>query len=187
MKIDVVDVLAGDRLEEAWQLYLEAFSDLNAMTVQRHLMHRHEFDDVAGDLLVQKWLAVDDDGRIMGLSTYTNELQAMSLISPAYFERRWPELFAAGKIWYCGFVAVAQAKPRAFQLLVEGMYKVAQEVSGMISLDVCRYNIETRRMDRVIRLMLERIGGPGMVAETADQQTFFTYETNGWGDPPRSV
>jgi hypothetical protein len=178
MSIKVVDQVHDDLREEAWALYSEAFKDLNAFAVQRHLMYRNEFDEVMADVRIEKYLALDDGGTILrGLSTYTNDLGAMPLISPPYFERRWPQLYADRKIWYCGFVAVQddKAAARAFGELVEAMYLVAATQNGIIGLDFCRHNDEIRRMSRVVRLMLQRLSGD-VHAERMDEQQFWLYQ-----------
>lgn len=177
MSIKVVDVVQEDLIEIVWKLYSEAFEGLNALAVQRHLMYRDEFDAVMGDSRVQKYLCLGDDGELVGLSTYTNELDAMPLISPAYFERRWPRLYAERKIWYCGFVAVhPNGRPaNAFAELVEAMYLVAATQNGIIGLDMCRYNDEAHHMSRVVRIMLHRLSGE-VRAERMDEQQFWLYE-----------
>jgi hypothetical protein len=175
--IKVVDEIHGNLLEEAWTLYYTAFRDLNAYAVQRHLMFRSEFDDVMCDQRVQKYLCMDDNDMLCGLSTYTNDLVAVPLISPEYFERRWPELYAEHRIWYCGFVAIHpdSRAPSAFAELVEEMYKVAATQNGIISLDMCRYNDQSRRLSRVIPLMLHRLSGE-VRTERMDEQSYWLYE-----------
>jgi hypothetical protein len=179
MLIKIVDMVIEDDLQEsAWRLYEEAFQRLRSLAVQRHLMYRAEFDDVMRDSRIQKYLCFSDDGEtLLGLSTYTNDLFAMPLIAPEYFERRWPEQYRQGKIWYCGFVAVGSAKPSrsAFAELVEAMYRMAANQDGIIALDFCRYNDQLRNMSRVIQLMLHRLSG-GVQAECMDQQSFWVYE-----------
>jgi hypothetical protein len=178
MTIKVVDQVQDDLIEPAWTLYHDAFEGLNSLTVQRHLMYRSEFDDVMLDERVQKYLAIDDDdGALRGLSTYTNDLDAVPLISPQYFARRWPKHFAERRVWYCGFVAVQddQRAARAFGELVEAMYLVAAAQDGIIGLDICRHNDDARRMSRVVRLMLHRLSGD-VIAEPADAQTYWIYE-----------
>ena len=118
MKIDVRTDLVDEQLEQAWQLYGVAFSHLNALTVQRHLMYRSEFDDVMTDRRIEKWLAYSDDGVLLGLATYTNQLSAWPLISPEYFARRWPAHYADSRIWYCGFVAVPGHEHGVFIILI---------------------------------------------------------------------
>src|SRR5258705_13410869 len=76
MKIDVRTDLVDEQLEQAWQLYDTAFRHLNALTVQRHLMYRSEFDEVMTDTRIEKWLAYSDDGVLLGLATYTNLFSA---------------------------------------------------------------------------------------------------------------
>ncbi len=92
MLVKVVDLITEDELiEAAWRLYEEAFQDLKSLAVQRHLMYRSEFDEVMRDSRVQKYLCYEDDGTLCGLSTYTNDLHAIPLIAPEYFEHHWPE------------------------------------------------------------------------------------------------
>lgn len=177
MKIDVLPEICGGQLEEAWDLYESAFADLNALTVQRHLMFRTEFDAVAADRRIDKWLALSDDGVLLGLATYTNDLAAWPLISPAYFKRRWPQHYASRRIWYCGFVAVPGHHKGVFVELIEAMYRHAEEQRGVISLDVCRHNIQTYRLDAAIAQWLHRISGGQVRCDAADAQTFMVYET----------
>ncbi len=177
MKIEVLEVLDDSLLERAWQLYLHAFEDLAAYVVQRHLMYRSEFDAVMSDPLVAKYLAVGDDGVLLGLATYSNRLETMPLISPQYFERRWPEHYAAGRIWYCGFVAVDPPGSGAFTVLVEELYRFAEKQGGVIALDVCQYNDDVHRLPKAIKLLLEDISNGVVQAECADRQQYWIYQT----------
>ncbi|WP_426504406.1 hypothetical protein ACPPVO_43535 [Dactylosporangium sp. McL0621] len=177
MKIDIRNDLVGEQLEQAWRLYETAFRHLNALTVQRHLMYRAEFNDVMTDHRIEKWLAYSDDGVLLGLATYSNQLSAWPLISPEYFARRWPAQYADNRIWYCGFVAVPGHEQGVFVKLIEAMYRHAEEQQGVISLDICRHNIDTYRLDRAIDTWLRRISDGRVRCEAADTQTFMTYET----------
>jgi hypothetical protein len=177
MNIKVVDELHESLLEEAWSLYHEAFQELNAHTVQRHLMYRSEFDEVMRDRRVEKYLCLDDGGALCGLSTFTNHLDAVPLISPQYFQRRWPQHYAEQRIWYVGFVAVAPngRAMYAFVELVEAMQRVAAPRNGIVGLDVCRYNNDARRMSRAVGLLVRRITSTVRV-EHADEQSYWLYE-----------
>src|SRR4051812_24693356 len=175
MLIKVIDQITDADLHEAvWKLYQDAFEELNTMAVQRHLMFRSEFDEVMSDSRVHKYLAMDDDGTLCGLATYTNDLDAVPLISPQYFERHWPEHYAAQKIWYIGFVAVdPQSQGReVFANLVEQMYLVASAQNGLVGLDICSYNDDARHMSRIFRLMVSRLSG-NMRFNRIDQQSFW--------------
>jgi hypothetical protein len=178
MLIKVIDQITDEDLHEAvWTLYQDAFEELNTMAVQRHLMFRSEFDEVMRDSRVHKYLALEDDGTLLGIATYTNELEAVPLIAPQYFERHWPEHYAAKKIWYIGFVAVsplAQGR-EVFALLVEQMYLVASAQNGLVGLDICSYNDSNRHMSRVFRIMVRRLSG-NMRFNRIDQQSYWLYE-----------
>jgi hypothetical protein len=178
MVIKVVGrVTDGDTLESSWKLYEEAFRELNSLAVQRHLMYRSEFDEVMGDPRIQKYLALDDDGTLLGISAYTNDLGAVPLIAPEYFERHWPEHYATQRIWYILFVAVhPEAQGReTFAQMVEEMYLVAVTQNGLVGLDICNYNDEVRNMSRVFRLMIRRLTA-NMRFQRIDQQSFWLYE-----------
>jgi hypothetical protein len=177
MKIDIVEVVSGSRLEEAWRLYADVFDDLRYRAVQRHVMHRHEFDAVLADPRVGKHLALDDDCELRGLSTYTNDLAAVPLISPEYFQRRWPHLYAEGRIWYCGLVAVLPGADNSgvFAALIESMYRLTEADDGIVAIDLCRYNEEMLGMSSAIRLLLHRFSG-GVRDTRLDQQSYWVYE-----------
>jgi hypothetical protein len=179
MIVKVVDEVVGILRDEAWALYFDAFEELNTLAVQRHLMYRWEFDDVMADARIRKYLAFDDAG-LVGLSAYTNDLHAVPLISPAYFWHHYPAEYAADRVWYCEFVAVARSgKGRpdsgAFAALVEAMWRDAD--GGIIALDMCRVNAE-RGMSRVVPLMLRRLSGKVRTVR-ADEQSYWIYEFPG--------
>lgn len=179
MKVAWHKVLDGDAAQVAWRLYEGAFRPLDELAVQRHLMYRSEFDEVMADDRVRKYTAHTDAGELAGLSTFTNRLESMPLISPAYFARRWPTQYAQGRVWYCGFVAVEPPHSGAFGDLVEAMWVDGTADRGLIALDFCEYNDVTRRMGRVIGLMLHRLAGQAgdeLVAVRLDQQKFWGYQ-----------
>src|SRR6266508_5166460 len=159
MNIEVFDELPESLIEVAWRLYYDAFEELSALAVQRHLMLRSEFDLVMQDKRVQKYLCLDENSTLCGMSTFTNYLDAVPLISPQYFQRRWPQHYAERLIWYVGFVAV-HPNGRAMNVfveLVDAMQQVAAPRNGVVGLDVCRYNDHARRMSRAIGVLVHRI------------------------------
>jgi hypothetical protein len=111
------------------------------------------------------------------MSTYTNDLTAVPLIAPEYFERHWPEHFKARRIWYILFVAVhPQARGQhVFAQLVEEMYVVAATQNGLVGLDICNYNDDERNMSQIFRLMVRRLTA-NMRFQRIDQQSFWLYE-----------
>jgi hypothetical protein len=173
--------LDGDLAEQAWKLYDTAMAPLNQLAVQRHLMHRSEFNEVATDRRVDKVLTYDNDASLIGLATFTNHLDAVPLISPAYFEHHWPDLYREHRIWYIGFVVVAD-HARTSPAFVEAFahyYRVAAAADGIIGLDVCAHNETTRRLPLIIALQLRRISDGNSRYRRADEQSYWIYDMNG--------
>lgn len=138
-KIDVSGLLTGDQLTTAWDFYHERFAKVDEDTPQRHLMTYAEFVDMCmgpDATKVEKWRVLDDEDRLIGLAVYTNDLEAWPLVSWRYFQKRWPVHYAERRIWYCGFVAVADDAPmRTFATLIEQMYDHANGSRGLIAID----------------------------------------------------
>jgi len=177
MSVKVVDTVQEDLMQEVWDVYYNAFNELNALAVQRHLLYRSEFDEVMIDGRVQMYLCLADDGSVCGVSTFTNDLDAVPLISPAYFQRRWPEHYAAKRIWYCGFLAIEKSRRAAlaFPEIIEAMYLSASMNNGIIGVDFCRFNDEGRHISRALELKLHRLSGT-VSRERLDEQAFYLYE-----------
>jgi hypothetical protein len=175
MSIKVIDAVHESLIEDAWKLYYEAFRELNAFAVQRHLMRRDEFDEVMLDTRVQKYLCLDDDGALCGLATYTNDLDAVPLISPQYFERRWPRHYAERRIWYVCFVAVQDGAPLStFASLIAAMHETSTR-DAITALDVCTRTDTVRHLPRSVRVLLHRLSG-GVRMERLDEQSYWLYE-----------
>lgn len=176
MTIKLVGQLDDTLTDDAWGLYEAAFTDLNTLAVQRHLMTRAEFVDVALDDRVGKYLCLDDAGAVCGLATYTNALDAVPLISPPYFARRWPYEYAAGRIWYVGFVAVADGAPlTVFGELIGAMHHTSG-TDAITVLDVCTRTEQVRHLPRSVRVLLTRISGARVGMERLDEQSYWAYQ-----------
>jgi hypothetical protein len=175
MRVDVAGAVPAILLEGAWKLYAEAFEELQWQAVQRHLMYRDEFDGVMADPRVDKYLALDDDGAVRGLATFTNDLDAVPLISPLYFARRWPAHFAEKRIRYIGFVAVAAGSEGAFRRMITAMYEVAHRERAVVAMDFCRHRTEVNRIADVVDLIVRRLPSP-LRGHRMDEQTYWLYE-----------
>lgn len=174
MPIRTTLLLPADDLDTAWKLYEAAFRDLDTLAVQRHLMHRSEFDAVATDHRIRKYLCEDDAGLLAGLATFTNDLDAVPLISPSYFERRWPDWYTQQQIWYVGFLAVAPSRwsTGVYTGLVHAMFRDLQAEGGHLAvLDVCT---ERARLPESVTATLARIDA-GASSCQLDAQSYHGY------------
>lgn len=176
MRIEGIDLIEGPLLETAWQLYAEAFAVLRTTAVQRHVMHRAEFDEMMADRRVQKFLAYSPQGALYGLSTFTNELDAIPLISPDYFQAQFPDRYAARQIWYVGFVAVHREgrQPQIFERLITAMRRHGGDQLAMVVIDVCRVNDEVLRLSDAVGTILRRRFGD-VRRDRLDEQTYYGY------------
>ena len=175
-----MEQLVTGRLEdgdgEYWSLYERAFDDLRSLAVQRHLMVRPEFDELMLDKRVTKYLVRDTErGRAAALATLTNDLDAVHLISPEYFQRHYPELYEQRRIWYVGFVAVEpeyQGSP-AMSRLIERLCEDVGGANGLVCLDICEH-----RSRRMLAAGIERMAGQhlaGLKRERLDAQIYWGY------------
>jgi ribosomal protein S18 acetylase RimI-like enzyme len=188
MRIDVMELVPPEQHEAAWALYEAAFDELRSVAVQRHVMDRADFDDVMRDRRVVKFVGEDPEHqRLCALATHTNVLDAMPLISPDYFRRRWPVHFARGRIFYVGFVAVHPDYRGAgvFELLVTEMYRTVATDDGVAVLDVSRRNEQDFQLPQAVLRVLQRVS-PTVRTERIDHQSYWAYEwpQAGVGRPP---
>lgn len=169
---DVIDSSVGQALAaEAWKFYSEVFADVHTLAAQRHLMTFTEFCDVLEDPHIRKYLVFDESGALVGMSTLTNHLGQWPLISPAYFERRWPEHYHRGAIWYCGFVG-ARGSLTAFHDMVVAMWQQISSNNGISFQDYCSINVEVRKLPQAAQRLLRRAGFH-VDLEQVDAQSFW--------------
>lgn len=182
MQLSTHDVLSGALRESGWRLYRSAFDELRTTAVQRHLMTRPEYDQVTADPRVTKYVVVDRgrSARMCGLATMTNHLGAMPLISPEYFEHRWPERYRARTIWYVGFVAVDPdyQGTGVFATIVGTMCRLVADAGGVAALDVCRRADQVYALPQAIARLNDTFADGGK-HERIDEQSYWAYEFPG--------
>lgn len=172
--IDVRASLSDETRMTAYKLYAELFTPINELAAQRHLMTEVEFGEVTSDERVTKYLAYDDDtDELVGMSTMTNDLDAVPLISPPYFRRNFPGLYERGEIWYVGFVGAARAG--VFSMLVAEMYP--RTAAGIVCMDFCGYR-QFEGLHETTRHMLRRLAGDTWLRRL-DEQATYAYRYDG--------
>lgn len=175
-------ITSAPMVDHAWELYRRLFAPLAPYAVQQHLMPRPDFEAIMADKRIDKHCAVaggwQRGGRLLGMGVLTNEIEAWPLISPAYFERRWPRLAAERKIWWCGFVGVDPHAPAGtFRRLIDTMYAPADLAGGIVGIDVCAYNDEVHHLTRAVTRMLMGTSAGRVVVEVADAQRYVLFHT----------
>jgi hypothetical protein len=165
-RMDDIDLLCS-----AYTAYADAFAEVNTLAVNRHLMTRAEFDKVALDERVSKYLAYDG-GELVGMSCITNDLAAWDfLIQPLYFARFYPELYKRRAIWYIGYVFGVSGS-HAFVPLIGAMFPQVLESDGMFVQDFCTVNV-IKGLPQATAHVVSRLMGRRVDVDRIDEQAFY--------------
>lgn len=124
------------RYAPTWRMYRRAFEPLRVRAAQRHVLRVDEFHGGMTAPEIDKYLAVEGD-QVVGLSWFTNHLDVVDLIEPEFFRARFPEQYAAGRIWYVMF-ACTDGRPGAFWGLIRAMFTAAGP-GAVVVMDTCRF------------------------------------------------
>jgi hypothetical protein len=170
----LVPTLPPVLLEKAWDLYIETFEELRTAAAQRHVMFRSEFDEVMSDTRITKILGFDGP-RLCALAVETNDLHAVPLISPEFYEARYPAQYAAKAIVYVGFYAVGRNYQRS-GVLIDLMRAIAAPVppGAIVAMDISSSR-RARHMDKAVGRIVRSID-PGAQTVCLDEQSFWAYE-----------
>src|SRR6187551_2490227 len=97
MNLVTKTVVEGSEAGACWSFYDRAFEGLRSRAAQRHAQTQSEFDDQMGDERVSKHIVFDvqNVGKPVGMTTLTNDRSAVPLISPEFYQARWPQFYAA--------------------------------------------------------------------------------------------
>lgn len=184
MNITRYDQLNTSKLfNGALATYRSAFEDINRLAIERHMMTYEEFSDVVADRRVQKWIAAEDSGDICGMAVITNDLLAVPLISPAYFEHHMPELYKQDRIFYVQFVCTEPTirSVHAFHLLIAAMQPQVQDARGCAVMDFCDFNVEQLQLPEKALVVQQRYN-PTVRMRRADSQHFYIYDHSDAGE-----
>jgi len=172
-------VVNGFEAEACWSFYDRAFEALRIRAAQRHALTRDEFDDQMVDGRVTKHIVYDAEhlGKPVGMTTLTNDLKAVPLISPEFYEARWPTFYAEQQIWYVGFLAIDPDYHGTGVLaqMIGSMCAIIPPHGGVIAADICQFNEESLMLpDTFARLAGTFVRQPEK--QRLDAQTFWGYE-----------
>ena len=159
--------------EAFYELYCEAFGELRVQAVARQLLHRDEFLEEMHDPRVHKYVARDDEGEAIGLSTLTNHLETVPWISPDYFRHHYPEAFARGAVYYIGFTLVrpSHRRSRVFDTMVRRMGEVLCDARAVVGWDICASNDDGFAFGEHAARALGRAGQ--VTVRPIDRQTYY--------------
>jgi hypothetical protein len=158
----------------AWELYLSAFAELRTLACQRHVLHRHEFDDTMTDARITKFLGFD--GPVLtSLAIRTTDLDAVPLVSPEYFNARYPRQYAARSVYYIGFFAV-RVDYQGTGALLELMHALMDGVpaDAVVGMDISGVR-KSMHLQKAVGRMARTIS-PTARTVKLDEQSYYAYE-----------
>jgi hypothetical protein len=174
-------VTALTALDEAtarpfWDLYLTSFVPLRTRAAARQVLHESEFLEEMVDARVWKYVARDAEGRAVGLSTLTRDLETVPWISPEYYQARFPQHAARQAVFYLGFTLVQKGTRNvgAFTAMIEAVAERVRSSRGVCGYDICAFNNESMRFADNIESMLNR--GGTVPVERLDTQTYYVAD-----------
>jgi hypothetical protein len=173
-RITVESSIPAEHAEMFFALYLEAFAPVRSRAVARQILHRDEFLAEMTDPRILKYVAWDDNGEPMGLTTLTRHLDAVTWISPEYFRHHYPEAFAEGRVYYLGFTLTRGGR-RQYRFLAAMLAAVIDRLraaKAVCGYDICAFNNDSMRFAEHLELMMHRLAD--VTVEQIDTQNYYS-------------
>jgi hypothetical protein len=178
MKITIESTVGTDAIELFYDLYVAAFAPLQTNAAARHMLSFGEFIEEMTDPRIDKYVAWDDDGEPIALTTLTTDLTAVPWISPHYFAARYPEHHDRGALYYLGYTLVRPDRERSgvFARIAARIVRRLTEERAVCAFDVCGYNDGTHQIGRSIANLSRSLD---MSMDTVDVQTYYAASFRG--------
>lgn len=137
-----------------WKLYREIFEKLSEDAPVRQMLYFHEWMKLMLTPRGKKIVLRDEKGAVVSMGVYGTKLSDFPFLSLKFFEKRFPECYAQGRLFY--FIALLtrpgmQGEGHAAELF-EAMTHAVADVEGIAIFDVCSGNA-TSGLPEVIHKM----------------------------------
>lgn len=156
---------------QLFELMLRAYAHHRIASAFRYV---YEFDEwvefMSNDRIIK--IVATVDGRLAGLITGTDDLEAIPWISPQYYETRHP----GRRVFHQQdtFVDPEIRNPRVLRALFEEGIRFSVERDAVVSFSVSHELVERRYVELISRVIKSRLGTP--VVET-DAHHYFEFDT----------
>lgn len=165
-------VVHDEHIPTFHELYRAAFDPLKSRSAARQVLTPPEFVDQMTDPRVVKYVAWTAHGQPVGMTTLTNDLDAIPWVSPDYFAEHYPEQWVRQAVYYLGFTLTHPMQRR--QRFVETMLRVGIEEMvaerAVLAFDVCAFNHDVLRFGERLESVLADF--PGSTLEAIDTQYY---------------
>jgi GNAT superfamily N-acetyltransferase len=178
VKITIEAALGTDVIEQFYDLYVIAFRPLQTNAAARHMLSLDEFTEEMTDPRIDKYIAWDDNGEAIALTTLTTDLAAVAWISPHYFVAKYPEHAARGALYYLGYTLVHPENEGrgVFARIAARIVRRLTEERAVCAFDVCGYNDGVHQIGQSIANLSRSLD---MKMDTVDVQTYYAAAFNG--------
>ncbi len=162
-----------DLKDSFWALYEESFGPLRVLAAARQVLTEAEFDAELDNPDVWKYVAVDPQGGLAGLTTLTNDVSSMPWISPEYFQHRYPEEWRRQAVYYVGITLVRpdMRRDRVFAMMAKHVGERIADARGVLGYDICGHNDRERSLGRATAKILNTVSDFQVGA--VDFQTYY--------------
>jgi hypothetical protein len=175
----VLTEVPEDVVEDFLQIYRDAFAPLAVRSAARQSHTDEEFRHEMHDPSVLKFVALDGNDEIVGLSLVATDISTVPWISVPYYRERFPEHLAEGRLFYFGAMLVRpdrQGGPWA-KFVLDHIFNFLAERSAIGAFDCSQFNSEVIGLPNLI----ERAGHRIARFELAhlDRQDYFALIVEG--------
>lgn len=160
-------------IDSFWPVYEESFGPLRILAAARQVLTKDEFAAELEDPRVWKYVALDAEGRLAGLTTVADDISTMPWISPEYYQHRYPEEWARGAVFYTA-LSLVRPDMRALPVFSRMVTCLAQRVAateGILACDMCAFNVHDRSLAAALEQILGRVANFDI--EAVDVQTYY--------------
>lgn len=164
-----------------WALYERAFGPLRVLAAARQVLTEDEFAAELDNPRVWKYVALDKDGDLAGLTTLSDDIATMPWISPEYFAHRYPCEWRRGAVFYVGVTLVRpdMRRDHIFSMMAKHLGQRVAAAQGVLGYDLCSFNDQGRSLGRVI----EQIAAEDFESvQAVDVQTYYVAHARGHSD-----
>lgn len=142
MRCVMMPILPLDTIEDLYPRYAAVWDQLVLKAAARHRLSLEEFRQQMLDPRLEKHVVLDDDNRVVAMTTITADLDAIPWINPTFYQQRFPNECANGTMYYLGytFVDVEHRRTRAYVLMADSVNaRLAAVQAAVIGFDMCEF------------------------------------------------
>lgn len=164
-----------------WPVYEDSFGPLRVLAAARQVLTEDEFSAELHDPRVWKYVALDADGQLAGLTTLADDLSTMPWISPEYYRYNYPDEWQRKALFYSG-ISLVRPDMRRYPVFSRMVTCLAQRVAaarGVLAFDMCGYNVDERSLARASAQILNRVAE--FEVQAVDVQTYYVARATGNG------